>query len=342
MSKKIIEYFPHDYHARHDSKMIKMQSHLGMVGVGVFWCIVESLYEEGGMIDADYEQLSYSLRADLAAVKSVCEDFDLFIISEGKITSKSVQDRLAFRAEKSEKARASVTQRWDAKKPQNTNDKKNDTNVSKTNTNVSKNNTKHTESGYECNTIKGKLNININTNTKREENNIQDQQPEELPLADASVFFDSFMNSEIQIPGSSEAADQLDNKNNQHKKTKVGCLDVGDSEFESLSWDGEPIQKLKITKDEFKKLLDRYNESDVLKTAFALDDYKGLSKYKSHYRTLLKWLQMAEDRGTIKRKDQALAVSFDANEKSETFLNLQKKSLELSEKYGIVTSGLKQ
>ena len=42
------EYFPHDFAARLSLRDVRKD--FGMVGVGVYWCIVEILHEEGGYI----------------------------------------------------------------------------------------------------------------------------------------------------------------------------------------------------------------------------------------------------------------------------------------------------
>lgn len=41
-------YFQHDYNARTDPKLQDVLIEHGAAGLGVFWCVVEQLYEQGG------------------------------------------------------------------------------------------------------------------------------------------------------------------------------------------------------------------------------------------------------------------------------------------------------
>jgi len=105
-------YFPHDYNARADRKLVKLAMSYGMMGLGIYWCIVEMLYEEGGHLPLEYERISYELREDIAVIQHIINDFDLFKISPDKFWSESALDRLQKRNDKSEKARKSVNSRW--------------------------------------------------------------------------------------------------------------------------------------------------------------------------------------------------------------------------------------
>jgi hypothetical protein len=85
----------------------------GMSGIGVYWCIVEMLYEEGGYLPLEYERITFELRADNGLIKSIINDFDLFKRDDEKFWSCSVLDRLQERCDKSEKAKKSINIRWD-------------------------------------------------------------------------------------------------------------------------------------------------------------------------------------------------------------------------------------
>ena len=41
-------YFQHDYNARNDPKLQDVLIELGVEGIGIYWCIIEQLYEQGG------------------------------------------------------------------------------------------------------------------------------------------------------------------------------------------------------------------------------------------------------------------------------------------------------
>ena len=119
MSKETF-YFPHDYNARADRKLINVIMKHGMAGIGSYWCIVEMLYEEGGYMPIEYERISFELRIDKNVIQSIITDFDLFKINDEKFYSESVIERLKERCNKSEKARESINKRW-SKYERNTN-----------------------------------------------------------------------------------------------------------------------------------------------------------------------------------------------------------------------------
>ena len=107
------QYFSHDYKARSDKKLVSLAMKHGMVGIGLYWCIVEMLYEEGGyVLRNEYERIAFELREHSDSIKSVIEGFNLFDFDDDKFWSNSVLKRIQLRDEKSEKARKSVEKRW--------------------------------------------------------------------------------------------------------------------------------------------------------------------------------------------------------------------------------------
>lgn len=105
-------YFSHDYNARNDEKIKRLIRKHGMQGYGVFWAIVEDLYNNANALRMDYDGIAYDLRSDSELVASVIKDFDLFIFSDDFFGSNSVQERLDQRNTKSESARKSANYRW--------------------------------------------------------------------------------------------------------------------------------------------------------------------------------------------------------------------------------------
>lgn len=107
------EYFSHDYFSRNDKKIVSMSMKHGVAGIGIYWCIVEMLYEEFGYLPVnEYERISFELRTTPETVKSIVEDFGLFEIEGDMFFSPSAIGRIKKRMEKSEKARESVNARW--------------------------------------------------------------------------------------------------------------------------------------------------------------------------------------------------------------------------------------
>lgn len=105
-------YFSHDYNARNDVKIKKLISRHGYNGYGIYWALIEDLYNNGNRIETDFELLTFDLRVEYSLVKSIVEDFNLFRVEDGFISSDSVAKRLSQRDERSQKSRDNAAKRW--------------------------------------------------------------------------------------------------------------------------------------------------------------------------------------------------------------------------------------
>jgi len=105
-------YFTHDYNARQDFKIKNLYRKHGAYGYGIFWSIIEDLYNNTNALPLDYESMSIDYKCDIEVLKSVIHDFQLFQNSNTEFGSLSVQKRLDERAIKSQKARDSAQKRW--------------------------------------------------------------------------------------------------------------------------------------------------------------------------------------------------------------------------------------
>jgi hypothetical protein len=113
MPSKETFYFSHDYNSRNDPKMVALLMKTGIIGVGVYWCIVEMLYEQGGYITLkDCERIAFELRTQSDLVQSVIES-NLFKNNGELFWSESVIKRLNERKIKSAKARESANIKWE-------------------------------------------------------------------------------------------------------------------------------------------------------------------------------------------------------------------------------------
>lgn len=106
-------WFKHDYNARSDKKMAKLLMEAGIEGVGIYWCIIEMLYEENGyLMLSDCERIAFALRTKPQKIKKVI-DSELFFQDSEKFWSKSVLQRLGHRSEISNKARQAALIKWE-------------------------------------------------------------------------------------------------------------------------------------------------------------------------------------------------------------------------------------
>jgi CRISPR/Cas system-associated protein endoribonuclease Cas2 len=105
-------YFSHDYNARSDSKIKKLIVKHGFAGYGLYWSIVEDLYQNANALQTDYDCIAFDLHTDSKVIKSIVEDFGLFEIKDGYFGSLSIQRRLDERDKKSQTARDTAFKRW--------------------------------------------------------------------------------------------------------------------------------------------------------------------------------------------------------------------------------------
>lgn len=117
--KELTCYFPHDSNARNSDKLIRLRMRHKAAGYGVFFMILERLREEPDYMSVkDYNMIAFDLREDASLIKSVIEDFGLFVFTEdGKyFYSESFKQRMGFKDEKSRKrseaGRLGMAKRW--------------------------------------------------------------------------------------------------------------------------------------------------------------------------------------------------------------------------------------
>lgn len=113
------EYFSHDLNARNDRKMVRLMMAHGMEGVGVYWCIVEMLYEEQGrLMRSECERIAFELRVQCNIVESVIADFGLFESDANAFWSASVDRRIQAQINVREGAKKAAATRWEKYKNQ--------------------------------------------------------------------------------------------------------------------------------------------------------------------------------------------------------------------------------
>ena len=106
-------YFQHDYNARNDPKLQDVLIDLGVEGIGVFWCIIEQLYEQGGTLPIrSCKSIAFALHVDCNVVERLVHDYELFKNDGEKMWSESVLNRLNRRKDISDKRKLASLARW--------------------------------------------------------------------------------------------------------------------------------------------------------------------------------------------------------------------------------------
>lgn len=113
-------YFSHDSNARNSEKLIRVRMRHKAAGYGVYFMILERLRDEPDYMSVvDYNLIAYDLREDAALIKSVVEDFGLFVFTEdGKyFYSEGFSHRMSIKDEistvRSAAGKKGATRRWE-------------------------------------------------------------------------------------------------------------------------------------------------------------------------------------------------------------------------------------
>jgi hypothetical protein len=118
LSMKDTFFFSHDFGARNDPKLQNVLMEHGCEGLGVFWCVVEQIYEQGGSLPlANCKSIAFALHVDCKVVESIVNNFGLFENDGETFWSASINNRLNKRAEIAQKRKNAAMNRWN--KPQN-------------------------------------------------------------------------------------------------------------------------------------------------------------------------------------------------------------------------------
>lgn len=107
-------YFSHDFNARNDEKITELRYVMGWEGYGIFWAIVEMLWEAtANTMQLDCKRIAFALHCEEHKVRSVICDFKLFTIEGEKFSSESVKRRKEKRDFVSQQRRKAAQKRWD-------------------------------------------------------------------------------------------------------------------------------------------------------------------------------------------------------------------------------------
>ena len=106
-------YFTHDFNARSDPKLQAVLVELGAAGLGIFWCIIEQLYEQDGVLPLKIcKSIAFAMHVDVQTVESLINDFGLFENDGENFWSRSVNERLENRRDLTEKRKGAAAKRW--------------------------------------------------------------------------------------------------------------------------------------------------------------------------------------------------------------------------------------
>ena len=108
-------WFKHDFRAREDKKLLKLKmKYKSSAPIGVFWQLVEMIYENEGEMELDIELLAFQLSESEDMIKDIIEQ--CFILSDYGLTHETIIEQLELRKEKyelkSQKGKEAADKRW--------------------------------------------------------------------------------------------------------------------------------------------------------------------------------------------------------------------------------------
>ena len=97
------QYITHDIGARNDPKLVDLQMAMGGLGLGIWWCLVEMLWEQDGYLPLNFRSLAYSLKwAKAKDVERVVTEFGLFENDGTRFWNRSALERIKHKRQVSE------------------------------------------------------------------------------------------------------------------------------------------------------------------------------------------------------------------------------------------------
>ena len=106
-------YFRHDFNARNNPKLIKLKMKLGMEGIGIYWCLLECLYELNGYLkEDDLETFCFNEHIEIDKVKNVLKIANFKFDKEKGYYSNGILERINKREEYCLKQKEKANKRW--------------------------------------------------------------------------------------------------------------------------------------------------------------------------------------------------------------------------------------
>lgn len=107
---KDVYYFPHDYNARNDLKLQDVLIEMGVEGIGIYWCVIETLYEHGGIIPLrQCKSIAFALHVDCETVERLVGNYGLFSNDGENMWSDGALKRLNKRKDISDKRKQAAS-----------------------------------------------------------------------------------------------------------------------------------------------------------------------------------------------------------------------------------------
>ena len=105
-------YFPHNFNARSDEKIKKIIRKHGAAAYGIYWFLVEDLYNNNNSIEADFQSLAREIGTKSKLLEYVVNQSGLFQVENGQISSLAVGKRIKEMNQRSDTYRVNAKSRY--------------------------------------------------------------------------------------------------------------------------------------------------------------------------------------------------------------------------------------
>lgn len=106
-------YFPHDYDAQHDDKIIRLRWVHGWEGFWLYWAVIERLAIAGGKLHiTDLPPMAFDMNYDPKKLEEIVTDFELFEVENDEFYSVRLLEHLAKRDDIKAKRQQAGSKWW--------------------------------------------------------------------------------------------------------------------------------------------------------------------------------------------------------------------------------------
>lgn len=106
-------YFPHDYNAANDVKILYLRNQYGLLGYGLYWFILEQLAQAGGILEMkSVKIIAMQSGVDEKIITDVIKNFNLFVVTKDSFHSVRMNVHLGLRKVLSDKGKEGAMKRW--------------------------------------------------------------------------------------------------------------------------------------------------------------------------------------------------------------------------------------
>lgn len=110
-------YFKHDFGARNNPKLKKIKRKYGIEGIGIYWCLLEILYENEGKInEEELENICWDEKIDFEKTKVIMDILEFVKDENNNYCFESVNERIKEREDYCNKQRENANKRWNKEK----------------------------------------------------------------------------------------------------------------------------------------------------------------------------------------------------------------------------------